>query len=150
MTVVVRAIEGADGAAWLAMRHALWPEGSVSEHQKDIDEFLSGRSGEPHAVLIAEDSVRGPVGFVELSIRPWAEGCRTRGVAYLEGWFVLPEARRRGVGRLLIRAAEEWGRAKGCEEFASDSLPDAAVSIAAHEAVGFEDAGLIRCFRKDL
>ena len=53
-------------------------------------------------MLIAGDAGGGPVGFAELSIRPWAEGCRTRRVAYFEGWFGAPEARRRGVGRRLV------------------------------------------------
>jgi aminoglycoside 6'-N-acetyltransferase I len=71
-------------------------------------------------------------------------------VAYLEGWFVVPAARGRGVGRALIAAAEEWGRAQGCCEFASDAHPDNEVSAAAHRALGFVEAGLVRCFRKDL
>jgi aminoglycoside 6'-N-acetyltransferase I len=71
-------------------------------------------------------------------------------VAYLEGWFVSPEARGTGVGRALIAAAEEWGRLQGCTEFASAAEADNDVSAAAHRAVGFTEAGLVRCFRKDL
>jgi aminoglycoside 6'-N-acetyltransferase I len=71
-------------------------------------------------------------------------------VAYLEGWFVLPEIRKRGVGRALVVAAEEWGRSQGCREFASDADPKNDVSKAAHAALGFVDVGLVRCFRKDL
>ena len=71
-------------------------------------------------------------------------------MAYLEGWFVVPKARRSGVGRALIVAAEEWGRSQGCSEFASDAQPDNEVSAAAHRALGFIEVGLVRCFRKDL
>ena len=71
-------------------------------------------------------------------------------MAYLEGWFVVPEARGRGVGRELIAAAEEWGRSQGCCEFASDTQADNEVSTAAHRALGFMEVGLVRCFRKDL
>src|SRR6266571_3216545 len=91
-----------------------------------------------------------PVGLAELSIRPYAEGCQGDRVAYLEGWFVVPGARGRGVGRALIAAAEDWGRAQGCREFASDAEPDNDVSAAAHHAVGFVKVGLVRCFRKEL
>ena len=52
--------------------------------------------------------------------------------------------------RVLLRAAEEWGRAQGCTEFASDADPENAISIDAHLALGFEDAGMVRCFRKSL
>jgi len=146
----VRPVERSDAAAWLRMRHALWPEGTQSEHGKEIERFLAGDAAEPLAVLIAHDVSGEPVGFAELSIRPHAEGCRTDRVAYLEGWFVEAAARRRGVGRLLVRAAEEWARARGCAELASDARAEDAGSLAAHAAAGFEDAGLVRCFRKEL
>jgi aminoglycoside 6'-N-acetyltransferase I len=100
-------------------------------------------------VLLAEDS-GDVVGLAELSIRPYAERCRTSPVVYLEGWYVAPQARRRGIGRALIHAAERWGREQGCDEFASDAQPDNATSLLAHRAVGFEDAGMVQCFRKGL
>jgi aminoglycoside 6'-N-acetyltransferase I len=121
-----------------------------AEHRVEIDRFLAGQANEPQAVLLAEDGSGRLVGFAELSIRPCAEGCRTNRVAYLEGWFVVPEARGRGVGRALVEVAEAWGRAQGCREFASDAQADNELSAAAHRALGFTDVGLVRCFRKDL
>lgn len=148
--VTVRAVTPEDADAWLRMRVALWPHGSADEHRREIARFLAGQAPEPEAVLIAHDGPGQAVGFAELSIRAYAEGCRTSGVAYLEGWFVVPASRRRGIGRALIAAAEAWGRMRGCAEFASDAAPDNHASAAAHRAAGFEDAGLVRCFRKDL
>ena len=104
----------------------------------------------PWAVLLAEDEDGRILGLAELSLRPYAEGCRSTPVAYLEGWFVLPEARGHGVGRALVVAAETWGRSQGCTEFASDTSPDNDVSAAAHQSLGFDDAGMVRCFRKDI
>lgn len=146
----VRPVAARDAGAWLAMRCALWPDGSEREHRHEIDRFLEGQAAEPLAVLVAEDERGRLVGFAELSIRPCAEGCRTNRVAYLEGWFVAPAARRRGVGRALVEAAEGWGCDQGCREFASDAAVDNAASAAAHRAVGFADAGVVLCFRKDL
>lgn len=148
--ITVRPARPTDAESWLLLRCALWPEGSEAEHRGEINLFLAGQAREPQAVLLAEDGPGQVVGLAELSIRPCAEGCRTNRVLYLEGWFVVPEARGRGVGRALVAAAEEWGRAKGCREFASDSHPNNKVSVAAHRALGFAEVGLVRCFRKEL
>jgi len=148
--ITVRPATRSDAAAWLELRHALWPDGSKAEHRAAIDRFLAGEAQEPLAVLLAEDGAGRPVGLAELSIRPYAEGCQGDRVAYLEGWFVVPGARGCGVGRALIAAAEGWGRSQGCREFASDAEPDNDVSAAAHHAVGFVEVGLVRCFRKEL
>jgi aminoglycoside 6'-N-acetyltransferase I len=150
VTITIRPATQGDSRAWLLLRHALWREASESEHRAEIESFFAGHAREPLAVLLAEDGAGGVVGLAELSIRPSAEGCTSDRVAYLEGWFVVPEARRRGVGRALVRAAEEWGRDQGCTEFASDTQPDNLVSAAAHRALGFIEVGSVRCFRKDL
>ncbi len=131
------------------MREALWP-GEPGQHAGEIEEFFGGRLHEPLAVLIALDESGAAAGFAELSIRNYAEDCVTNRVAYLEGWYVEPHARRQGVGRALVAAAEAWGRAQGCTEFASDALIDNDVSAAAHQALGFTETAQIRCFRKGL
>jgi aminoglycoside 6'-N-acetyltransferase I len=149
-TLTVRPAEPADAHAWLRLRLALWPEEGEAEHRAEIDRFLSLRERAGWQVLLALDGSGAVVGFAELSVRPCAEGCRTDRVAYLEGWHVTPEARRRGFGRALVRAAEAWGRALGCRELASDADPANRGGVAAHRAVGFAEAGLVLCFRKDL
>jgi aminoglycoside 6'-N-acetyltransferase I len=146
----VRPVQPGDDAVWLRLRRALWPEGSEAEHAHDIAAFFGGRTDDPLAVLVAVDATPGVLGFVELSIRHHAEGCRTDHVAYLEGWYVVPQLRRQGVGTALVRAAEAWARTQGCTEFASDAARANAVSVAAHAAVGFAQLGEITCFRKVL
>ena len=44
-------------------------------------------------------------GFLELRIRNYAEGTDSLAVPYVEGWYVDPEYRLRGVGASLIRQA---------------------------------------------
>ncbi len=147
---VVRSVEPRDAATWARMRCDLWPEASVAEHEEEIADFFKQKIAEPLAVLIAEDASGHAVGFAELSVRAFAEGCISGNVGYLEGWYVVPGARRHGVGRALLTAAEEWARARGCREFASDTQAENGVSVAAHLALGFADAGLVHCFHKDL
>lgn len=128
----------------------MWSDSTPVELAEEITQFFAGRAREPLAVLLAEDGAGRCLGFVELSIRAYAEGCETDRVAFVEGWYVVPDARRQGVGGALIAAAEAWGRAQGCRELGSDALADNHVSAAAHTALGFTDVGLLRCFRKDL
>ncbi len=145
----VRAATPENAAAWLRMRGALWPDESGS-HAREIRQFFDGTLREPLAVFVAFDQTGAAVGFAELNIRNYAEDCVTDRVAYLEGWYVEPRARRHGVGRALMDAAEAWGRAQGCTEFGSDALIDNEVSAQAHLALGYEETVRIRCFRKDL
>ncbi len=144
----IRPVRKKDGAEWLRMRCTLLP-GHDAAHAEEINHFYAGSIPEPQAVLVAEEA-DGLVGFVELSIRPHAEGCLTQRVGYLEAWYVDTQVRRRGIGRALVAAAEDWARGQGCTEFASDAELDNEVSARAHLATGFEEAGKIRCFRKML
>ena len=147
--MLIRPVEESDSSHWERMRQSLWPSPD-HEHATEIAAFFQGDRRNPAEVFIAFDDAREPIGFAEVSIRPYAEGCVSSPVAYLEGWFVVPEARCRGVGRALIEACEAWGRSQGCTEFASDAEPDNDVSAAAHRSLGFEDLGLVRCLRKEL
>jgi|SRR6185503_17573238 aminoglycoside 6'-N-acetyltransferase I len=145
--IQVRSATSSDSEAWVRMRCALWPDDADAWHRQEVSRFFAGELREPLETLIAVDG-SAAVGFAELSIRPYAEDCVTDRVAYLEGWYVVPESRRRGVGRALVEAAEEWARAQGCAEFASDALLDNHVSAAAHTALGFLETVQLRCFRK--
>ncbi len=145
---IVRPVTRDDAAAWLRMREALWPEYGESYHPQEVAQYFDGTLDMPLEVLIAIDAGGNPLGFAELSIRAYAEGCSTNRVAFLEGWYVVPEARRSGIGRSLVQAAEAWAIRQGCTEFASDSLLENTVSAAAHRALGFEEVEQIRCYRK--
>src|SRR5262245_52917303 len=132
----VRSAEPRDIDAWVRMRTALWPA-DVAEHRASVERFFSGHRHEPAEVLLAFGDDRTAVGFVELSIRNIVDSCESDRVAYLEGWYVDPSARRCGVGAALIAAAERWALQQGCTEFGSDSLIGNAVSEQAHLSMGF-------------
>jgi 2-haloacid dehalogenase len=149
-SITIRPVERADAAEWLRLRTALWPEEDSAQLLADIAGYFDGSIRSPATVLVAADSRRRLVGMAELSIRPYAEGCSTDRVAFLEGWFVDVEMRFRGIGRALVDAALRWGESEGCIEFASDAELDNEASAAAHRALGFEETTLLRCFRKDL
>jgi aminoglycoside 6'-N-acetyltransferase I len=129
------------------MRSALWP---ASDHTHAIDRYFAGEVREPLEVLMAFDEQGAAIGFIELSIRAYAEGCETDRVAFVEGWYVEPDVRGAGVGAALITAAEEWARSQGCTELASDTEADNESSAAAHLALGFVETAVVRCFKKSL
>jgi len=134
-----------DAAGWLTMRLALWPYCKASVSRVEMDTILA----DPRQVaLLAEDDELGLVGFAELSIHPHVDGCETNPVAYLEGWWVDARVRNRGVGRLLVEAAERWGRDQGCQEIASDTWLDNDVSDRAHRALGFVESSRLIHYRK--
>lgn len=147
--IAIRKATRADKDGWLRMRRALWPE-ETDSHALEIDEFFAGRLPMLLETLLAVDDEDRPIGFAELSIRAYAEECLTDRVAYLEGWYVEPQYRRRGIGRALVAAAEQWARTQGCTEFGSDALLDNLTSAAAHRAVGFTETVQLRCFRKPI
>jgi aminoglycoside 6'-N-acetyltransferase I len=143
--VVVRPAQPEDRTSWCDMRAALY--GEDPSLQPEIEAFFAGHS--PLAVVfIAEDRV--PVGFVELGLRNYAEGCRTSPVAYVEGLYVAADYRRRKIGQSLIRAAEDWAKEHGHVELASDALIENHTSLVAHQSYGFAEVERIICFRKEL
>jgi aminoglycoside 6'-N-acetyltransferase I len=144
----IRAVMSRDSETWRRMRCELWP--NSEGHRIEVARFFAGDRREPAEVLIAFDDGGEAVGFAELSIRNVVDGCLSGNVGYLEGWYVVPSARRQGIGRALIAAAEQWARRQGCTEFGSDASIENEGSIAAHRALGFQETSRGCMFRKDL
>jgi len=135
------------------MRALLWPDGSYEEHLGELEEGPSawGPPGLPVAWLVAEEVHGLLIGFLEASLRSHADGCDLKQpVGYVEGWFVREEDRGKGIGAALMRAAEDWARAEGCIEMASDALIDNSLSEKAHTALGFQIVDRCIRFRKPL
>ena len=153
--MAIRPVTPGDAAEWARLRHALWPEADPDELVREVDDYFAG-GGRGSSWLLAEAAFvcegAGDTlcGLVEASIRPYVDGCDTDRVGYIEGWYVDPAARRRGVGGALIAAAEAWARAQGCTEMASDVLLDNAVSHLAHGRLGYGEVERIVIYRKPL
>jgi aminoglycoside 6'-N-acetyltransferase I len=131
------------------MRTALWPDEDPDEL---AHETLAHFANAPlyELILVAERSDGRLVGFLELNLRAYAEGCATSPVPFIEGWYVTMDSRRQGVGRRLVEAAEDWARLRGFTEIGSDTQADNALSQDAHAALGFEEAERLVSFRKAL
>ena len=148
----IRMVRPTDGSEWLRLLMGLYPGSPESEHAPSIDAFFAGEGGEallPAAVFVAEREAGGLAGFLELSVRDYAEGCSGR-TPYIESWYVDPDVRGTGVGRALVEAAEGWAREHGYTEIASDALLENEVSHRAHKLLGFEEVERSVHFRKTL
>jgi aminoglycoside 6'-N-acetyltransferase I len=132
---------------WFALRLALWPDASEAEHLRGmVDAIAHG-----HYVRLAVAESRVVVGFVEASKRvDYVNGTTTSPVAFIEGLYVAPESRRRGVARALVESVAMWASREGCKELASDSLLDNTAAHAAHRALGFEETERVVYFCKAL
>jgi GNAT superfamily N-acetyltransferase len=102
--------------------------------QDDVEGLLSARSA---AVFLAEENER-PLGYVSGHIEFDARRvlCR-RGV--VEDWFVLPEARGRGIGPTLLDTLIAWFRADGCELVESGTWAFNEKARRAHARAGFQE-----------
>lgn len=130
----------------------LYQGSTETDHAPSIDAYLAGRSiGRlvPSAVFAVERPGGGLAGFLEISVRNYAEGC-TGDTPYIESWFVDRDLRGTGVGRALMGAAEQWAREQGYSELGSDTLLENHVSQAAHRALGFAEVERTVHFRKAL
>jgi aminoglycoside 6'-N-acetyltransferase I len=134
-----------DRWAWAEMRAALWPEESHQTHAEEVDRLLGS---EDTWGLIAETNDGAPVGFAEIAIRKYANGCTTRPVPFLEGIWVKAEFRRQGVGARLIESAAAFLSNRGYREIGSDAEIENRDSHAAHAGWGFTETERVVYFRK--
>lgn len=139
-------VEG-DWDAWLRMSLALFSGSAPDELIPFMRQFIQRSDSQ---VFVAERQDGSVAGFVEVGTRPYADGCDTSPVGYIEAWFVEPNVRRAGYGSALLAAAEDWARQRGYSELASDAILGNEISRRAHMAAGFEEVGRVVQFRKPL
>ena len=148
--MLVRSVRRDDSDTWAALRSRLWPSAAPKELAALARDFLEGQSVPTiTAAFVAEEDAT-PLGFLELALRSFSDGCESMPVPHVEGWYVEPGARRRGVGRALMRAAEAWALDHGFTEVASDTEPWNEASLAAHARCGFHETERLVKFCKRL
>ena len=148
----IRPVQESDASEWLRIRMALWSDTDSEDETQEIAHFLAIPPRPPlptlHAAFVCPRPDTGLCGLVEVSIHSSAPGCTTERIGYLEAWYVDPDYRGQGVGRELVKCAEDWAKSEGCQEMASDTDPTYPISPAAHAALGYQEVQ--RHFRKDL
>jgi aminoglycoside 6'-N-acetyltransferase I len=139
--------DGGGDREWLALRSALWPDVSETEHLAGmLDAVARG-----HYVRLAVAADGSALGFVEASKRTdYVNGTSSSPVAFLEGLYVVPAARQKGIARTLVRSVITWALQEGCSELASDALLDNPSAHLVHCALGFEETERVVYFRQVL
>lgn len=142
----VRPAERRDLANWAEMRAELWPISSKLEHLAELEEWFGTP---PFRGWIALSGDRY-IGFAEAYLRPFANGCDSRPVVFLEGIWVRPDYRRAGVGRALVASVADWARAQGIYELGSDAELTNTFSQTCHLKWGFEETERVVYYRMKL
>ena len=117
--VLFRHAVPADASAWESLRCELWPDGAA-DHGPEIASFFAGTLLEPVAALVAVAPSGEMIGFAELSIRTDLPGMEGKRAGYVEGMYLRPKFRNRGIARQLLQRSRQWARTHDCAAFASD------------------------------
>ena len=147
---MVVSVDGSNEAQWAGLWEALGLE-LWGDDASLADHFLEerGKIYYHNEFIYCADGV--PVGLLSLGLRhDYVEGTKSSPVAYLEGIYVAPSHRGRGITRELVGFAKKWAKEKGCVELASDCELGNDASEAFHKAVGFKEANRIICFTMDI
>ena len=138
---------GAADPRWLLLRSRLWPQTSEAEHLREMPDAIA--RGHFVRLAIAQNGL--PAGFVEASKRvDYVNGTTSSPVAFIEGLYVEPACRRRGVARALVTVVGAWASAEGCTELATDSLLENEAAHAVHRALGFSETERVVYFCRSL
>jgi aminoglycoside 6'-N-acetyltransferase I len=146
--VKIEACESADHPGWLRLREALCP-GERDQHLAEMARLVSNRAR--YRQFVAYSSSREAIGLAEASLRSdYVNGTESSPVAFLEGLYVVPSARRKGVAASLVAVVADWARAAGRRELASDAVLENSISHVVHRALGFEETERVVFFRQQL
>jgi aminoglycoside 6'-N-acetyltransferase I len=145
----IESVQSLPAPDWLRMRLSLWQDTPVHEHLAEMHSLLS--QPQRFVQFMARSPSGTALGFAEASLRTdYVNGTESSPVAFLEGLYVEPEARRQGVARALVDTVATWARTKGCRELASDTQLENLQSQAVHAQLGFTETDRVVCFNRAL
>lgn len=145
----INRLKPGDAAAseYARLRRCMW-EIEPASNEEEVQQILADQ--DDWAVFLASTATGTGTGFIEVWLREYAEGAGSSPVGYIEGWYVEPGCRCRGVGRMLAEAGEDWARSRGCTEMASDAEIDNPGGIHAHQHLGYREVSRNVHFLKEL
>lgn len=144
--VRVREATMADLPVIIALRIALLREhernplyARLREDAEERAELLfAAQLRSPHEVILLAERGREAVGILRCVDSPGSPLLYPARYGYVSSVYVVPELRRAGVLRRLLRAGAEWAAERGLTELRLHNAADDPVSNAAWQALGFE------------
>jgi RimJ/RimL family protein N-acetyltransferase len=137
--VALAAAVGAEPEGWLITRGE-W------RNVRDERRYLRASRGSPHAAVVVAELDGAIVGRLSV-VRDAHPACAH--VADV-GLMVAQAYRRRGVGRALLAACEDWARAVGISKLELHVFPHNHPAVALYESAGYRREGhRLRHFRRE-
>lgn len=101
-----------------------------------VEYYMKSLMDTQKIVFIAEDEQHNPVGYIIASmVNKWRY--RTVKTGELENMYVIPAARKQGVGRALIEKIKIWLKSRRVERLYVSAYANNADAIAFYKANGF-------------
>lgn len=122
---------------------------NVSTRAREL--FASQLRSVTESIFLADlaDPARSGVGILRCTESTGSPLLEPSRYAYVSSVYVRPDARRRGVLRALLRAAEDWSRARGLDEMRLHNVADSESAEGAWSALGFRVVEHVRLRRMD-
>ena len=144
MTMLVRRAEAGDAPALVELARGVGVEhegwlitGGEWRRPGDERRYLKAIRRHPNAAVFVAEMNGGIVGRLSVARDPHPA---SEHVADL-GLMVARGSRRRGVGRALMEAAEEWARGVGVRKLELHVFPHNEPALALYESLGYEREG---------
>lgn len=135
---------------WVKLTHMLFPDENYGELKKTYMDYLNNIGKQREIGYLFQKDNKN-VAFMNISIRnDYVNGCDTSPVVFIESIYVLPEYRKMGIARELIKTAEEFAKEKGILQIASDCLIDNIDSELFHKSCGFKETERVIYFVKNV
>ena len=129
------------------MRHDLYGSLTSGFHEKEMEGIFASEAW--HCRFITDENNR-VIGLVELSSRNIVDGCLSSPVAYLEGLYLAPEHRGKGIGSDIIKILIQWCKKKGYSEFATDTEIKNEKAQRFYKSLGFKEVDRVVEYRLEL
>ena len=146
-TVKLTKITREDLAQWKAMRKELYPTLDEMFDEKEMERIFNHKEWACQLITDYNETI---LGFVEISLRNFVDGCLSSPVAYIEGLFLKPQYRQQGLGKEVIKQIMAWCIQHGYSELATDTELENLNAQAFYKSVGFQETYRVVEFRIDV